>query len=53
MASLNEAMVWLQQHSVIAVTVAFLAITGWAYWPSHKQAIERCGVIPLNDDPQE
>ena len=50
---LNSWMLWAQQHSVIAVTLAFLAIVGWAYWPSHKQAIERCGAIPLNDDPRE
>ena len=53
MATLNAAMLWMQQHSVIAVTLAFLAIVAWAYWPAHKQAIERCGAIPLDDDPQE
>jgi cbb3-type cytochrome oxidase subunit 3 len=51
METYNAWMLWMQQHSVIAVTLAFLLIVAWAYWPSHKQAIEQRGTIPLNDDP--
>ena len=41
----------LQHHSIVAMMAVFIAIVLWAYWPSHKQAIEEDGQIPFRDEP--
>ena len=35
--------------SLLAVTVGFLALVIWVYWPSRKADVERHGSIPLQD----
>ena len=38
--------------SLIAVTVAFIALVVWVYWPSRRQHLESHGSIPLDDEPE-
>lgn len=36
--------------SLLAVTVGFLGLVAWVYWPRRKQDLESLGRIPLDDD---
>ena len=49
MQQLNAWMVWMQQHSIVAVVAAFLLIVLATYWPGRRTAIEQHGRIPLDD----
>lgn len=37
--------------SLIAVTLGFIGLVVWVYWPSRRQHLESLGHIPLDDDP--
>ncbi len=39
--------------SLIAVTVGFLALVAWVYWPSRRSRLEAFGRIPLDNDSEE
>jgi cbb3-type cytochrome oxidase subunit 3 len=34
--------------SLIAVTVGFVALVAWVYWPSRRSKLESLGQIPLD-----
>lgn len=38
------------EFSLIAVTVSFLGLVVWVYWPSRRHSLEAHGAIPLQDD---
>jgi cbb3-type cytochrome oxidase subunit 3 len=38
------------EFSLIAVTVSFLGLVAWVYWPSHRSRLEAHGAMPLDDD---
>ncbi len=38
------------EFSLIAVTLGFIALVLWVYWPSRRQRLESLGHIPLDDD---
>lgn len=39
------------EFSLIAVTLGFIGLVLWVYWPSRRQHLESLGHIPLDDDP--
>ncbi|HTW28947.1 MAG TPA: CcoQ/FixQ family Cbb3-type cytochrome c oxidase assembly chaperone [Acetobacteraceae bacterium] len=41
---------WLQLHAIIPMFAIFAAIVAATYWPGRKRAIERRGMVPLDDD---
>jgi len=41
---------FLRSFWVVWLMVLFLGIVAWAFWPSHKEGLERHGRIPLEDD---
>ena len=42
--------VWLMQHSIVAVGLVFLLIVVTTYWPGRQARFERDAMIPLDDD---
>lgn len=36
--------------SLLAVTIGFLTLVAWVYWPSRKSSLEALGQIPLESD---
>ncbi len=36
--------------SLITVTLAFILLVTWVYWPSRKSRLEALGEIPLDSD---
>jgi cbb3-type cytochrome oxidase subunit 3 len=45
-----KTIAWIEHYSVVAMFVVFALIAAAAYWPGRKQAIEKHGRIPLEDD---
>jgi cbb3-type cytochrome oxidase subunit 3 len=41
---------WLRTHSVIPMTVVFLAIAAVTYWPARRRIVEDNGLIPFRDE---
>ena len=41
---------WFVTYSVVIMTVLFVAIFAFYYWPNRRAAIERNALIPLKDD---
>ncbi len=37
--------------SLIAVTLGFIGLLAWVYWPSRKKRLETYGRIPLDEQP--
>ncbi len=37
------------EFSLLAVTVSFLALVCWVYWPSQRNRLESYGSMPLDD----
>jgi cbb3-type cytochrome oxidase subunit 3 len=45
-----DIVLFLEHNSIVVVMGVFCLIVLWAYWPSHKTAIEADAQIPFNDD---
>jgi cbb3-type cytochrome oxidase subunit 3 len=41
------------EFSLLAVTVSFLGLVAWVYWPSRRSRIESYASVPLEDDDHE
>jgi cbb3-type cytochrome oxidase subunit 3 len=41
---------WFVNYSVVIMTVLFVMIFAFNYWPSRRAGIERNALIPLKDD---
>jgi cbb3-type cytochrome oxidase subunit 3 len=41
---------WLEHYSVVIMTLIFIAIVAYTYWPGRKTKIEQQGRIPFEDD---
>jgi cbb3-type cytochrome oxidase subunit 3 len=37
--------------SLLAVTVAFVSLVVWVYWPTRRQRLEEHASMPLEDEP--
>lgn len=45
-----DALWWAQAHVVLGMGAVFILIVVATYWPSRRQGVEECGLIPLRDD---
>jgi cbb3-type cytochrome oxidase subunit 3 len=41
---------WFEHYSVVIMTLIFVGIVAYYYWPSRKDELEQQGRIPLEDD---
>jgi cbb3-type cytochrome oxidase subunit 3 len=41
---------WFEHYSVVIMTLIFILIVSYNYWPSRKDELEQQGRIPLEDD---
>jgi cbb3-type cytochrome oxidase subunit 3 len=50
MSTALAAIHWFTNYSVVIMTLLFVTIFAFTYWPSRKASIEAQGQIPLKDD---
>jgi cbb3-type cytochrome oxidase subunit 3 len=39
--------------SLVAVTLGFIALIAWVYWPSRRSKLESLGQIPFDAEPSD
>jgi cbb3-type cytochrome oxidase subunit 3 len=50
MSIVMAVIVWLQQNFVVPVMLVFLLTVVATYWPSRREAMQRCARIPFDAD---